>query len=158
MREKMYSMVQILVERCLQDRRVLENEREMVSLLTNRGFLQEEIYDVLSWIQQFGYDMRGGESKLSGRRTRAVRVMHPEERLAFTPAAQGLLHRLYSSGSIDDHLREEIIQRCIDLVDEEIGLEEVKTTTLLVMFKENRDTPGEKVFQIVEENETRLMN
>ena len=151
-------MVQVLVERCRQDRSVLNNEREMVSLLTSRGFLQEEIYDVLSWVQQFGFDMRGGESKLIGRRTRTVRVMHPEERLAFTPAAQGLLRRLYNSGSIDDYLREEIIQRCIDLVDEEIGLEEVKTTTLLVMFKENRDVPSENIFHVVEENETHLMN
>ena len=46
MHEKMYSMVRILVERCLQDRTIIDNEREIISLLTNRGFLQEDIFDV----------------------------------------------------------------------------------------------------------------
>ncbi len=155
----MCAIMRILVEKSLEGRNILNEEREISSLLESRGFPQEEIYDALSWLQQIHNDWgEGGETLQRGRRGRAVRVMHPEERLAFTPAAQGLIHLLHSRGAIDDYLREEIIQRCIDLAEEEIDLEVAKTVTLLVLFKEHRDALGETVLKILDEDKSRLMN
>ncbi len=155
----MYAMMQALVERSLEGANILHDEREISNLLASRGFQQEEIFDALSWLQQIPADRReGADPLLPSKRRRAVRVMHPEEHLAFSPAAQGLVHRLYNTGAIDDCLREEIIQRCIDLSEEEIGLSEVKTVTLLVLLKERREALGSNILQILEEEKVRPSN
>ncbi|MDA1001589.1 MAG: DUF494 family protein [bacterium] len=159
MREKMFAMIRILVEKALEDRSLLSDEREMTALLESRGYSQEEIYDAVSWLQQIHGDWSGGEEALrTERRKRSIRVFHPEERLAFSPAAQGLVHRLYALGALDDHLREEVLQRCIDLTDEEIDAETVKTVILLVLFKENRDVLGEDIQSLLRIDTTRLVN
>ncbi len=157
MREKIYAMLCILVDKSLKGPNILHDEREISSLLLSRGFPQEDIYDILSWLQQFPGDQRDDSApQWPTTKGKAVRVMHPEEHLAFTPAAQGILHRLYNNGVIDDYLREEIIQRCIDLTEEEIGLDEVKTVTLLVLFKERREAVGDSVLKVFEESQVRL--
>ena len=149
-RERMYDMMRLLVEKSLQGSNILNNEHELSLVLETHGFQQDEIYDAITWVQQILGD-RGDQSEnysRSGKGT-AIRVLHPEERLAFSPAAHGLIHRLFNSGVIDDYVREEIIQRCIDLAAEEIGLEEVRTITLLILLKDRRDTLSENVMDIL---------
>lgn len=159
MREKMFTMIRILVEKALEDRNFLSDEREMTTLLESRGFSQEEIYDAISWLQQIHGEWSSGEEPLRAeRRHKSIRVLHPEERLAFSPAAQGLVHRLHALGALDDHQREEVLQRCIDLTDEEIDTEIVKTVILLVLFKENRDVLGEDIQGLLQIDTTRLVN
>ncbi len=147
----MYDMMRILVEKSLQGSNILNDEHELALVLGNHGFQQDEVYDALTWVQQI-LGERGDDYAENYSRTgkgAAVRVLHPEERLAFSPAAHGLIHRLYNSGVVDDVLREEIIQRCIDLAAEEIGLEEVKTITLLILLKDRRDALSETVREIL---------
>ena len=149
-RERMYDMIRILVEKSLRGSNILNDEHELALVLGNHGFQQDEVYDALSWVQQI-LGERGDYAENYSRTGKgaAVRVLHPEERLAFSPAAHGLIHRLYNSGVIDDFLREEIIQRCIDLAAEEIGLEEVKTITLLILLKDRRDALSETAKDIL---------
>lgn len=157
MREKMYAMMKILVDKCLAGENILGDEREMTNLLQSSGFQPEDIYDAVGWLQQSATETREApDIPWECRRHRAVRVMHPEEYLAYTPAAQGLLHRLYNGGVIDDQLREEIIQRCIDINEDEIDTEQVKTITLLVMFKERHEAPGNAVLRLFEDEPARL--
>lgn len=146
----MYDMMHILVEKSLQGSNILNDEHELALVLGNHGFQQDEVYDALTWVQQI-LGERGDDAENYSRtgKSAAIRVLHPEERLAFSPAAHGLIHRLYNSGGIDDFLREEIIQRCIDLAAEEIGLEEVKTITLLILLKDRRDALSETVKEIL---------
>ncbi len=150
MRERMYDMMRILVEISLQGSNILNDEHELTQALGSHGFQPDEIYDALSWVQQI-LGERGDYAESYSRSSRgaAVRILHPEERLAFSPAAHGLILRLYNNGVIDDFLREEIIQRCIDLAAEEIGLEEVKTITLLILLKDRRDALSETVREIL---------
>lgn len=150
MRERMYDMLQILVDISLQGSNILNNEHELAQTLGSHGFQQDEIYDALAWVQQI-LGERGDYAEGYSRSSRgtAIRVLHPEERLAFSPAAFGLIHQLYNRGVIDDFLREEIIQRCIDLAADEIGLEEVKTITLLILLKDRRDALSETVREIL---------
>ncbi len=147
----MYDMMRILVEKSLQGSNILNDEHELALVLGNHGFQQDEVYDALTWVQQI-LGERGDDYAENYSRTgkgAAVRVLHPEERLAFSPAAHGLIHRLYNSGVVDDVLREEIIQRCIDLAAEEIGLEEVKTITLLILLKDRHDALSDTVKEIL---------
>jgi uncharacterized protein Smg (DUF494 family) len=106
MREKLYAMMRLLVDRALEGSAILQDEREISNFLASHGFQQEDIYDALSWLQQLPADRREAAEALSrSRRGRAVRVLHPEEHLAFSPAAQGLIHRLYNTGALDDWLK-----------------------------------------------------
>jgi len=119
MRDKLFAMMRLLVDKAMEGSSILQDEREISNFLASRGFQQEDIYDALSWLQQLPMDRReGGDAFAQSRKGRAVRVLHPEEHLAFSPAAQGIIHRLYNAGAIDDWLREELIQRCIDLSEE----------------------------------------
>ena len=150
MRERMYDMMRILVEKSLQGSNILNDEHELGQVLGNHGFQQDEIYDAIAWVQQIlGERDDYSENYSRSGRGAAVRVLHPEERLAFSPAAHGLIHRLYISGAIDVCLREEIIQRCIDLAAEEIGMDEVKTITLLILLKDRRDALSDTVREIL---------
>ena len=151
LRERMYEMMQILVEESFRGSNILFDDRELTATLENRGFQPEEIFEVLSWVHHIHGDPEDYNQGLStDNRGRTVRVLHPEERLAFSPAAHGLIHQLYTAGAIDEILREEIIQRCIDLASDEIGLEEVKTMTLLILLKERRDALSDSVLDILE--------
>lgn len=155
----MFTMMQILVDKAAEDRNFLSDEREVTTLLESRGFAQEEIYDAISWLQQIHGEWGGDRDVLRAeRRERSIRVLHPEERLAFSPAAQGLVHRMYGLGALDDYQREEVLQRCIDLTDEEIDIEVAKTVILLVLFKENRGLMGEEIQSLLQIDTTRLAN
>lgn len=157
MREKLFAMMRLLVDQAMEGSHILQDEREISNFLASRGFQQEDIYDALSWLQQLPLDRReGGDAFTQSRRGRAVRVLHPEEHLAFSPAAQGIVHRLYNAGAIDDWLREELIQRCIDLSEEEIGLAEVRTVALLVLLRERRDALRPGVLQMLRDDNVRL--
>ena len=159
MRDKLFTMMRLLVDKAMEGSSILQDEREISNFLASRGFQQEDIYDALSWLQQLPQDRREGGDALSGsRRGRAVRVLHPEEHLAFSPAAQGIIHRLYNAGAIDEWLREELIQRCIDLSEEEIGLAEVRTVALLVLLRERRDALRPDVLQMLQDDNVRLPN
>lgn len=159
MRERMYDMMRLLVESTLQGANVLNDEHELSKVLGNHGFQPEEIYDAIAWVQQILGD-RGefADTTSRGGRTRSVRVLHPEERLAFSPAAHGLIHRLSNQGVIDEFLREEIIQRCIDLAVEEIGLEEVRTVALLILLKDRRDALSNSVMEMLGVQNVRSSN
>lgn len=159
MREKLLTMMQLLVDKALEGSHILQDEREISNFLAGRGFQQEDIYDALSWLQQLPADRRESpDPAAQSRRGRAVRVLHPEEHLAFSPAAQGVIHRLYNAGAIDDWLREELIQRCIDLSEEEIGLPEVRTVALLVLLRERRDALRPGVLEMLRGENVRLAN
>ena len=159
MREKLFAMMRLLVDKALEGNHILQDEREISNFLASRGFQQEDIYDALSWLQQLPQERReAGDTLARSRRGKAVRVLHPEEHLAFSPAAQGIIHRLYNAGAIDDWLREELIQRCIDLSEEEIGLSEVRTVALLVLLRERRDALRPGVLQMLQDDNIRLTN
>jgi len=153
----MYEMVRILVEEAFSGSNILFDDRELTSTLENRGFQTEDTLDALSWVHHTRSDTENYDQRpIAEGRGHAVRVLHPEERLAFSPAAHGLLHQLYTVGAIDDFLREEIIQRCIDLASDEIDLETVQTITLFILLKERRDVLDGNVLDILEAKKFRL--
>ncbi len=155
----MYDMMRILVGESLRGSNVLFDERELTLALEIRGFQPDEVYEALSWVQQIHGEGRDYNERIfDSSRGKSLRVMHPEERLAFTPAAHGLIHKLYTSGAVDDVLREEIIQRCIDLATDEIGLEEVKTITLLILLKDRREVLSDRVMEILDIEKSRPAN
>ena len=150
MRERMYDMMRILVDESLNGANVLFDDHELTVMLEHRGFLPDEIYEALSWLHNMQGDSNEyNESIFDNKRGKSVRVLHPEERLAFTPAAHGVIHKLCTQGVINDILREEIIQRCIDLASNEIGLEEVKTVTLLIFLKKRRDSLSNSLIEVL---------
>ncbi|MBT3435966.1 MAG: DUF494 family protein [Nitrospinaceae bacterium] len=150
LRERMYDMMRILVEASLRGSNVLVDERELTLMLENKGFQADEIFEAISWVHHLpGAREEYNEGIYESGRGKVIRILHPEERLAFSPAAHGLIHKLYYDGAVDEIQREEIIQRCIDLASGEIGLEEVKTVALLLLLKERKDALSENIMKIL---------
>ena len=148
MLERMYDMMRILVEAALRGSNVLVDDHNLTVMLENKGFQADEIFEAISWVHHLhGARDEYYEGIYESGHGKVIRILHPEERLAFTPAAHGLIHKLYLDGAVDEVLREEIIQRCIDLASDEIGLEEVKTVTLLLLLKERKDALSENIMK-----------
>ncbi|MFQ5894215.1 MAG: DUF494 family protein [Nitrospinota bacterium] len=159
MRERMFQIMSIIVQHAIKDRNLLRYERELNDLLAARGFNQDEIYEALSWMSHLQEEPDPSLADLHPARPgRSIRIPSPEERLAFSPAALGFLHRLHRRGIIDGGLREEIIQRALYLVEDEVGLEEVKTIALLVLYKAQREELGEDVSKLLENEGENLLN
>ncbi len=133
MRERMFHMVNLIIEHLLKDSTLSLYEPEMTDMLRSHGFDADEISEAFHWLHHFG---AWGESGFGGREGTgaAFRVFSDEERLAFTAEAGGYLLQLQQMGLIDDSMREDIIQRALSLVEGEITRDDVRAMALLVAF------------------------
>lgn len=133
MRERMFHMVNLIVEHLLKESTISFYEPEIAELLRSHGFDSDEISEAFHWLHHFG---TWGESGLGGREgtSAAFRVFSDEERLAFTAEAGGYLLQLHQMGLIDDSMREEIIQRALSLVEGDITRDDIRAMALLVAF------------------------
>ncbi|MFQ5911946.1 MAG: DUF494 family protein [Nitrospinota bacterium] len=133
MRERMFHMVNLIVEHLLKENSLAFYEPELAELLRSHGFEAEEISEALHWLHHFA---PGGESGLKERETSgtAFRALSDEERLAFSAEAYGYLLQLQQMGMIDDSVREEVIQRALSLVEGEITRDDLRAIALLVAF------------------------
>ncbi len=69
----------------------------------------------------------------------STRIFTPEEMRALSKEARGFLVRLRSLGILDDRIQEEIIDKALQMADEEISLQEMKTVTALTLFARSHD-------------------
>ncbi len=133
MRERMFHIVNLIVEHLLKENSLSIYEPDMAELLHSHGFEADEISEAFHWLHHFA---PGGESGIgdgTGTGT-AFRALSDDERLALTPEAYGYLIEIQRMGLIDDTMREEILQRALSLVEDEITRDDIRAMALLVAF------------------------
>ena len=133
MRERMFHMVNLIVEFLLKESTLSYYEPEISDLLRSHGFESEEISEAFRWLNHFGPWGENGLVEKEGS-SAALRMLSDEERLAFNTEAYGYLLQLHRMGLIDDSMREEIFQRALSLVEEEITRDDIQTMALIVAF------------------------
>ena len=107
MRERMFHMVNLIVEFLLKESTLSYYEPEISDLLRSHGFESEEISEAFRWLNHFG---PWGEDRLVEKEgsSAALRMLSDEERLAF--------------------------HRALSLVEEEITHDDIRTMALIVAF------------------------
>lgn len=133
MRERMFHMVNLIVEHLLKESSLSFYEPEMADLLRAHGFEADEISEALQWLHHFAPGGESGALEGGGSGT-ALRILSDEERLAFAPEAYGYLLHLQQIGLMDESMREEVIQRALSLVENEITRDDIRALALLVAF------------------------
>ncbi len=157
MRERMFEMVNLIVEHMLKENSLSFYEPEMADLLRSHGFESEEISEAFHWLHHFapGGDSGIGDRSGSGR---AFRLLSDEERLAFSSEAYGYLLQLQQKGLIDGTMREEILQRTFSLVEHEISRDDIRAMALLVAFHRSQKHWQTELIRFLHSDSTSFLN
>jgi len=134
MSERWLTLLNDLTRRLLDEPYLLDDPRQIMEEFIVDGFQQGEVENALAWIGRF---IAGPDFIPSGRpagfTSRGFRTRSAEEQISFAPEAFGYLLRMENSGLIDPTQREEIMERALESFDEEIGEEEIKLVSRLVL-------------------------
>ena len=134
MRERVLTIVTIIAQYVMADREQL-TESEIVEELMAEGFDAEEIDAAFRWMESLSLQPRQQEGK--SLLTPTHRVFTIEEIWGLSAEARGFLMRLRTLGILDDETEEEIIERSLQVAEDEVSLKEVKVLTALVLFSRN---------------------
>ncbi|OHB25509.1 MAG: hypothetical protein A2X84_10110 [Desulfuromonadaceae bacterium GWC2_58_13] len=134
MRERVLAIVTIIAQYVMTDREQL-TESEIVEELMAEGFDAEEIDAAFRWMEGLSLHPREQDGKPLLIPTH--RVFTLEEVWGMSAEARGFLMRLRTLGILDDEAEEEIIERSLQVAEDEVSLKEVKVLTALVLFARN---------------------
>lgn len=114
--------------------------------LTQAGFPEKLINQAFDWMDELV--LRQGESDFQGRSPHAMRIYTETEQARLGLDARGFLIFLEQNEILDPIARELVIDRAMALDEEEVGVEELKWISLLVLLNQ----PGqESAFAQMEE-------
>lgn len=134
MRERVLAIVTIIAQYVMTDRDQL-TESEIVEELMAEGFDAEEIDAAFRWMETLSLAPR--EQNGNPLLIPTHRVFTLEETWGMSADARGFLMRLRTLGILDDEAEEEIIERSLQVAEDEVSLREVKVLTALVLFSRN---------------------
>lgn len=155
----MIDIVTLIVNHLLNDMDLVEDEKEIIENLMLAGYDLKEIQAAYSWVQNIAFTCKPDiKPKQVSTKSSSFRVLSHEENYYFTPEAFGFLIKLHDFGIIDDFLREEIIERAMLLSSDEIGLEEIKLVTILMLFDYSKIDSKHQVVGLLDDNWEQWMN
>lgn len=113
--------------------------KELSDKLKGQGISELELDEALSWLTDRLQAQTYGATELSSS-AGSVRILHPVERMVFTPEAYGYLLQLEHARLIDKDQMEAVIDRAMSKGSREITLTDIKMITAAVVFSpENSD-------------------
>lgn len=134
MSERWLTLLNGLTKCLLEDPGLLEDPHRVIEEFVEEGYQLKEVEIALAFIGRFvaepsyGVTWNSEQISSSGLRSRSA-----EEQFSFSAEAFGYLLRLENSGLIDPSLREEILERALETFEDEIGEEEIKTVSRMVL-------------------------
>ena len=131
MRERVLAIVTIIAQYVMTDRQQL-TESEIVEELMAEGFDAEEIDAAFRWMEDLSQQSRPQQDQPFDVPTH--RVFTIEETWGLSAEARGFLVRLRTLGILDDEAEEEIIERSLQVAEDEVSLRDIKALTALVLF------------------------
>jgi len=109
-----------------------------IKWLMNEGFSPEEIEEACAWLK--GLTLNGDLCMaIKGKNGEFYtnRVLNASESLKINEEAYGFLIRLKEMGLIDADLQEEIIETAMMAADDEIGMDDIKGITAMLIFDQS---------------------
>ncbi|MGC9456485.1 MAG: DUF494 family protein [Halothiobacillaceae bacterium] len=141
MKENVLDLLMYLFENFLEDEQAFlpASDRESLQLsLMEAGFAPDEINKAFDWLEALAVSTPQGRQE-SGQ-SPASRIYAPQEQDRLDVECRGFLLQLEEIGILSAQSRELVIDRVMDLEDEELDLERLKWVVLLVLFAQ----PGEE--------------
>lgn len=136
MRERVLAIVSLIAQYVTEERELL-NESDIVEELLAAGYAAEEIDAAFNWMESLALQHRSRPSFAMELPTH--RVFSADEMRGLCREARGFLVRLRALGIIDDDSQEEIIEKSLQMTDDEVSLKEVKAITALTLFARFQD-------------------
>ena len=118
-----------------------EDRQSMHGYLQEAGFLHSEITRAFDWLESLGDEAARVEVTY---RSSATRMFSPEEQCWLNSECQGYLVFLEQAGVISPEAREQILDRVLELKDEDFNLDRLKWVVLMVLI--NRPEEGNSFF------------
>jgi Smg protein len=129
-------------------------ESDLVEELLAVGFEADEIDAAFSWMESLS--LQGATPPDALLSLPPQRIFTPEEIQVISCEARGFLSRLRSLGILDDQTQEEIIERAVQIAEDELTLKEVKTLTALTLFARSHEDWRREVDCFMEDDWSRL--
>jgi Smg protein len=142
MSDTLLGLLHAVTGRLLAERQLRHDPTPLVEELTADGFEPADVMLALAWVERFFAGMRPEGEPASGPGLNAssgLRARSAEELVCVSPGAFGLLLRLEHAGVIDAAAREEILERALELCEDEIGEEEIREISRHVLEAAGRD-------------------
>lgn len=153
MRERVLAIVTLIAQYVMEDRDPL-TESDLVEELLAVGFEEDEIDAAFSWMESLSLQDTPPPDVLLT--LPPQRIFTPEEIQVISCEARGFLSRLRSLGILDDQTQEEIIERAMQVAEDELTLKEVKTLTALTLFARSHEDWRREVDCFMEDDWSRL--
>jgi len=157
LRERVLAIVSFIAQYFLDDRDML-TESDLVEELLSVGFEAEEIDAAFCWMESQALCAPTGSETSLSTPVLSHRVFSTEENRALSSEARGFLIRLRTMGVLDDESQEEVIEKALHMVEDEITLKEIKTITVLTMFANAQNEWRREFDYLLEDDWQRLLN
>ena len=146
MKERVFSIIEIIVRHILISKNIVHDEKEILEYLLSEGYNLEEINTAFSWIREIAGEQKVKlPSRKSINESNTIRILSNEEKISLSKEAYGFLIRLKELGFIDNEIQEEIIERAQYFADGEVELDEIKSITALVMMNRSGAEWGDDI-------------
>ena len=155
MRERVLAIVTLLAQYFLEDHDS-KSESDLVEELLAVGFAAEEIDAAFNWMEN--QTLRPAPLQELAVPVVSHRVFSGEEQRCLSQEARGFLVRLRSAGILDEELFEEIVEKSVQMSDEEVSLREIKTIAILALFARSQHQWRQEFDCLLEDDWTRLLN
>jgi len=156
LRERVLAIVSFIAQYFLDDRDMM-TESDLVEELLAVGFEADEIDAAFCWMESQTLAAPLAEATL-GNPPSSHRVFTNEESLALSAEARGFLTRLRSMGLLDAEVQEEVIDKAMQMAEDEVTLKEIKTITVLAMFANSHNEWRREYDCLLEDDWPRLLN
>jgi Smg protein len=137
----MFDILFYLVENFFPHGTLPDNET-ITRKLSDAGFEEEDISEVLGWLRGFGSLEDPNAYRGNLENSNGFRVFSPEEVNGLSTKARGFLTFLVDSELISSTQRETIIERVIALSESQVGVDEIKLIVLLALWHQQESIDG----------------
>jgi Smg protein len=156
-RERVLAIVSFIAQYFLDDRDIL-TESDLVEELLSVGFEAEEIDAAFCWMESQTLCAPASSVTSLTPPANSHRVFSTEENRALSSEARGFLTRLRGMGILDDEVQEDVIEKALQMAEDEVTLKEIKTITVLAMFANSQHEWRREFDCLLEDDWQRLLN
>jgi Smg protein len=157
LRERVLAIVSFIAQYFLDDHDIM-TESDLVEELLSVGFEAEEIDAAFCWMESQALGAPTGSETTLNLPALNHRVFSTEENRALSSEARGFLTRLRSMGILDDEIHEDVIEKALQIGEDEVTLKEIKTITVLAMFANSQNEWRREFDCLLEDDWQRLLN
>lgn len=152
-KERVLAIVSIIAQYVAEENR-LPSSSDIVEELLASGYDAEEIDAAFLWMESFS--LQDGATDHAELTVPSQRIFTAEERRAISREGRGFLTQIRGLGILDDASQEDIIQKAVQLDEDEVTLADMKNLTALTLLTRSHNEWLREVDCFMDDDWTRL--